>query len=308
MTMRTSRRLLELSLASSLAAALLAPTAVQADDDPLARGLALAREGRYEEALPWIRAAVARAPSAEVECHEAVVLLRLSRLSAARLAFDRATSRPEESAPAWCAADLGRALSDVIATSGLQPLTLEVTPSTATTTVRAGTTTLVVDGVRTVWLPPGPATLSVAAGGFVSTSRTIQIGNEVATAQIHLRPVAAQDDPAAPARRRVERTPLAWRPYLALAVASAATAVGIRFHLQATSTRASANQVLDTSVSFADRRGEFRQQRAIAVAGYGLAAGALVWFVLERRFGRPEPIVTFEPVAGGATATVGSAW
>jgi hypothetical protein len=314
-----------------------------ADAGRLAKeGEALARAGKYAEAVARFRAADAAAPRAVHDCLIALAFRRAGAWGAAELhaqrCHERATAADPE--PGW-GAKLRSELASQVLAAGLAPLTVEVAPEAARAAAQVSVSTFGPEtfAPRTIFVPVGAAVmLVVEAEGFAAVRRQVTVeaggavervamtatgavtetaaGTETATGTATgaatgaaTATVTDTDTSAATATATVTAAPRERErqllPWIAAGVAGVGLVTGATFHVLAVGTAGDLDDAT-TGAAWDRHEGDFDRQRAIAIAGYGVAA--LAGGVAAYGFLRGDRGVTVaaQPRAGGAI--VGVSW
>ena len=125
---------------------------------PLAQGEALAKAGRFEEAIARFKQADAEQPGALPLCYIALAYRRLERWGQAQLFFDRCAERARagEPLPAWAAA-LRRDVTAGVARGRGARVTIVVEPAEAQAQALASTSAYAADerfAPRTIFFRP----------------------------------------------------------------------------------------------------------------------------------------------------------
>jgi hypothetical protein len=308
-----------------------------ADAGRLAKeGEALARAGKYAEAVARFRAADAAAPRAVHDCLIALAFRRAGAWGAAELhaqrCHERATAADPE--PTW-GAKLRSELASQVLAAGLAPLTVEVAPEAARAAAVVSVSTFGPEtfAPRTIFVPVGAAvTLAVEAEGFVAVRRQVTVEAGGATEQVVMtaadtgtetetgtatetetatatatgtETAAATETATAAVPATGSAAPRRLLPWIALGVAGAGLATGATFHVLAVGTAGDLDDAT-TGAAWDRHEGDFDRQRAIAIAGYGVAAlaGGVAAYGFLR--GGSGVTVAAQPREGGAI--LGVSW
>lgn len=254
------------------------PGAVAAGAELVDAGTVLGENNKYELALGKFLVAAAEHPSATHDCYVALAYVRIGRLTLARLWLDAAHHRGD-ALPVWCAGKISDELSRALETRGFVEVSVAVEPNDAEVWIDEGH----FRGGRAVWLPPGTIEVRAEASGYVPHREqvTAAAGARVAIQLSRAAPLVPDAKITRPAPR-ASRTG-AWISTLG---GGALLAGGAVFHVLAVRTRDEANGVLATSPRFATLDERFVRERAVAVAGYTIGAGAValgIWLFTRER-------------------------
>jgi hypothetical protein len=137
-----------------------APDAQKLGAADVERAQKLAKAKDYTGAAQILEALSRRLPAAVHDCNLALVYLRASALTKAQLMWDLSGLR-NGPRPKWCTGDVSTQLSQALHVAGYVPLTIDVAPPDAVIEVGG----VVVRGIHTVWLAPGPVSISASAPG-----------------------------------------------------------------------------------------------------------------------------------------------
>lgn len=292
----------------------------------VAEGEALAKQGRFSEAIEKFRAAEQTSPSARHDCYIALAYRRLEQWGAGRLHAEKCVERATEAdqAPKWIK-NVRRDVDDGVARAGLVKVTLVVTPPELAGSARIRISALGADpfSPRAVYLAAGEHDATVEADGTEPSSHRFAVkgpGDETATLAIPTggEPTASPAEPAAPppvnpparSPTGVVAAPLApppsrgpW-PWITASIAGAAAVTGIAFHVKTLGTKEDAESYADRFDDLLDR---FERQRAFAIGSYAAAAAAsgVTAYLWLRSPERPPVSVGIAPVEGGAVVGIG---
>lgn len=315
-------------------AVVLSVTSGTAQGDPAAdarvlvtAGEALAKQGRFSEAIDKFRAAEKASPSARHDCYIALAYRRLEQWGAGRLHAERCSERATaaDPAPVWMAT-VRRDVDDGIARAGLVKVTLVVTPAELAGSARIRLRALGEDpfAPRAVYLAPGDHDATVETEGREPTSHRFTVkgpGDETATLAVPTgdEPPAAPTQPAAPAgvdpaaptspAGQIAATPAPppsrgpW-PWITASIAGAAAVTGVVLHVQALGTKDDAES---DATRYDDLLDRFERQRALAIGLYAVAAaaGGVTLYLWLRSPTEAAVSVGIVPVDGGAVVGIG---
>jgi hypothetical protein len=300
--------------------ALLAAVATPARADELADGEALAKAGRFEEAIAHFKALDARGARAIHACYVALAYRRLERWGQAELWADRCRerARPGDAEPSWA----GRMRADIDAGMARRRgarVSFTTEPAAATLAVSA----FAPDerfAPRAVFLPFGEHRVIAEAEGRQRRVEVVTVASAEPMA-VHIvlpepappeepkpapatvapppvAPVPAPDPVPAPAR---SRSP--W-PLVVLGAGGASLATGVVFHALAAGKRADAGEsaaAYDASID------AFERNRAVAIGAYVVAAAAIgvgVVLLVNDRDRDAEPRALVAPFGAGGLVRV----
>jgi hypothetical protein len=303
--------------------------AVAAGASAVAEGVTLGKAGKYEIALGRFEEAARQFPSATHECYVALANLRIGRLTHARLHMDIGDERGDQ-VPAWCGRDLRKELDAQLEKRGFAPVTIKVEPDDAV--VAVGDLRMI--GGRTLWLPPGPVTVSAGRAGYgdeqvqgrvpereseSDTVITVLLRYVTVEPVKPLEPEPVERQPGAPVEAEgtpetkveIAAAPPPGRPlagWILTGVGAAAVGVGVWFHVAAADTRSRADELATTDPDFAALDSDFSRQRAFAIGGYAVGAVAIgvgTYLLLRPREGRRPARAGLQVGARGALVVLG---
>lgn len=301
----------------------------------VARAQKLAKAKQYAEAAAVLEALSKKLPAAVHDCNLALAYLRAGALTRAKLVWDLSGLRNGKR-PAWCTGDVSTQLSTALRAAGFVPTTIDVVPPDAVLEVGG----VAMRGMRTVWLPPGQASITASApdkvtqtlqAAVVAPSTRVAITLE-APAPAVVEPdagvpvVSPPSDAAVPpveaapvdaARTAPERegpppllvvngTPIGYR-YIALTTAVAGWLSAGVFGVLALRARDSANAVYATDPDFEARRHEYTTYRwaAVGSVGLGVLATAVTVYLFATRDEPPPPSGVSLDLGGMGNDSVG---
>lgn len=285
----------------------------------VARAQKLAKAKQYAEAAAVLEALSKKLPAAVHDCNLALVYLRASALTRAKLVWDLSGLR-NGTRPAWCTGDVSTQLSTALRAAGFVPTTIDVVPPDAVLEVGG----VAIRGMRTVWLPPGQATITASAPDKVTQTLqaavvapstrvaitlaapapavvepdagvpTVSTPVDAASSVVAAPPVDAAPTP--PEREGptpllvVNGSPVAY-PYVALTTAAAAWLSAGVFGVLTLRARDNANSVYATDPDFEARKREYTTYRwaAVGSVGLGVIATAVTVYLFATRDEPPPP-------------------
>ncbi len=124
-------------------------------------------------------------PASVHDCNLALAYLRAGLPMQAQLAWDLALLR-NGARPKWCTGEVSTQLAQVMRAGNYVPVAVDVTPTDALIEVNGAA----FRNLRTVWLPPSPATVTVSAAGLVTKTVTVTVAAPSARLAVVLEPPA----------------------------------------------------------------------------------------------------------------------
>jgi hypothetical protein len=300
-----------------------APNAQAQGAADVERAQKLAKAKDYAEAAKVLEALARRLPAAVHDCNLALVYLRASALTKAQLMWDLSGLR-NGTRPKWCTGDVSTQLSQALRVAGYVPTTIDVVPTDAVIEVGG----VAMRGMRTVWLPPGPATISASAPGKDTQTITAAVAAPSTRVPITLveptpagepdagvtpvTPVAVADaavatprpdaavnvQPVSPGQGATEGKPVATK-YIALGTSVVGWLGAGVLGLLTIKARDEANSVYVTDPVFARQRDKYDTYKWAATGSLGLAVIATaVTVYLFTRSDEPPPTNTVQVGVG----------
>ncbi len=250
--------------------------------DPLAaQGQELARQGEYSRAIQLFKRADADHPTSGHACLIGLVYTRRELWSQAEIFFDLCTQRATaaDPTPDWLP-EARRQLDAKLAEVDAAPIDIRVAP--AGIAARITVSSFAPDesfAPRPIHLAPGSYVVSASAPGRSDAQAAIQVTSH--TAQIVTLALARMPRPSTADERLGTKL---------IYGAIAAAAVGGLFHGLAEDQRSSlqASVATDVPSDYRNHVGAFERDRAIAIAGYALAATGLITGLILRSHHAPE--------------------
>lgn len=122
-------------------------------------------------------------PASIHDCNLALAYLRAGLQTQAQLAWDLALLR-NGARPKWCTGDVSTQISQALRGASYVPVAIDVVPADALVEVNGAA----FRNMRTVWLPPTPATVTVSAPGLVTKTLTVSVAPPNARVAVTLEP------------------------------------------------------------------------------------------------------------------------
>ncbi len=307
------------------------PDAVAGGAADVAAAQKLARKKKFADAVVLLERAAREHPAVLHDCNLALAYLRNGQLTRAQLLWDVSRLRGARP-PDWCDTSLASQLARALRAKHYVPLTLVVSPASATIEVGDAIFT----GIGLVWLAPGTYTISATAPGTYAHALPVVVSAPSTRAEISLLPMGA-DPPreldaglAVDAAPAIDAAPTAvdaaldldldvepppapprarWPALAGVGAGGLGLGLGIAFHARALGTKDRANTLASASPAFADLRDRFGTERTVAIGGYVVSAAALgfaAWWWLGHDETRPPaPTIGLAVDGDGAMLTVG---
>jgi hypothetical protein len=269
------------------------------------RAQKLAKAKQYAEAVVALEQVARTWPAAIHDCNLALAYLRAGALTRAQLAWDLSALR-NGTRPKWCTGDVSTQLSTALRAAGYVPTTIDVVPARDAVIEVGG---VAMRNLRTVWLPPGPATIGVAAPERASRTENVTIAGPRASFTITLEvvrpppavtpdagvgaePVAVPPDAAPSVEPRAEPPSTeppsslvsidgkpVGRRNLALTVAIAGFLGAGVFGAYAYDSRRDANMLYPTDPEFEDEKANYDGASTLALASLAVGAVGTAFFI-----------------------------
>jgi hypothetical protein len=300
--------------------------AVTAGADVVARAQDYARRQEYPQAIELLEPLALQWPSATHDCNLALAYLRSGALTRAQLWWDLSALRGV-ARPAWCTEALTKQLGEALRRAGLVPVTLHVSPPSAT--VRIGD--VQIRGLSVIWVEPGGHPVIVEADGYTTRQLALSVAAPRADLDVELEvsrpaepepvpppaPAAPVTPPPTPPPAPIAHDPpprpaVVWPAWVAVGVGGGVLAAGAVFHVNASSARADANQHATDDPAFASAKDRFERDRAVALTSYAVGAAALGfgawWWATHHRDDDRRVHVGVAASSGGAAISIGGGW
>lgn len=269
-----------------------------------------------------LEAIAAKWPASIHDCNLALAYLRAGLQTQAQLAWDLALLR-NGARPKWCTGDVSTQIAQALRGANYVPVAVDVVPADALVEVNGAA----FRNMRTVWLPPTPATVTVSAPGLVTKTVTVTVAlnaRVVVTLEPPAPPVVVQPDagvdpqptatpdagvaPAPPppmpdaavspqppadqdALIRIGGSPLGYRRAALILAACSWVGAGI-FGYMTYAARSDANDVYPTDWRFEGHRDDYKTYAALTLGSAVLGAfstAAYVYFLTREDKVIPRP-------------------
>jgi len=275
-----------------------------------ARGEALAKEGRYSEAIDAFKAADRIEPRAGHACLIALAYTRREMWPQAEIFIAKCHERvrPDDPAPDW-APKAEQQIAERLATAKVAPISIATDPAVSAKLTVSSFAPDESFPPRTIHLPPGHHVIFASADGYEPAKQEIDVrDNRPQKVVIHLvKPgeqpeaaaaVAAPPPAATPSRSRLPAKPIL---FAGAGVVAAGAVVNATFYLSARNQLAESTSLAE----YQSRESAYDTSRTVMFGLYGLGAAAVitgvVFFVLDRD---REPTVAMVPLRGGGIVAV----
>lgn len=303
----------------------------------VARAQKLAKAKQYGDAVAVLEPLSRTLPAAVHDCNLALAYLRAGALTRAKLVWDLSGLRNGKR-PTWCTGDVSTQLSTALRAAGYVPTTVDVVPTDAVLEVGG----VAMRGMRTVWLPPGQASITASAPDRVTQTVQAAIAAPSTRVAITLEapapavvepdagvPVTTSSAPAdaavpvveappadaapiAPTREGpppllvVNGRPVAYR-YIALTTAVAGWLGAGLFGVLTVRARDDANSVYATDPAFAAKKDAYTAYRWMTVGsvGLGVVATAITLYLFATTDEPPPQSGVSLDLGGGTGESVG---